>query len=392
MSVLTRRHIAKLLADYYAQPANRVVASSSGETAMDFGSLWGEFHYRHQVGKLYAKQEGRWLTSVELLRPFYSRCIANFVAASTTDTTSSANQEIEIVEVGGGRATNASVILSHLQQAHPKVYERVRVYTMMDASPSLLELQRKTMEQTDHSEKMRFERKDMIHVAEKKLPFLEHSDVPTVLIACELLDNLPHDKIRVTKAGKQIDQAEVTTDLQEHFVPLCDGLLEQVLRIAPQYTQERLVWVPTVACAILHQLHEERPNSTLMLADFDWLPPPDLTQQQEEQLRSSIWAAGEPIVTDMEGNDHPCYIQSPDHCDILFPTNFHHLASFVANSWKIQKNSVTVHKQGDFLQLHGPEQVQATKSWWTQFNPLLHDFVNCSVLTVANNNQPVRKA
>jgi Putative S-adenosyl-L-methionine-dependent methyltransferase len=233
-----------------------------------------------------------------------------------------------------------------------------------------------------------------------------------VCIACELLDNLPHDKIRVM-GGKICQQGEIIPSdqeastnqnsqdsecngdemhqprvpLDETFVPLSDPLLSLVLKLAPEYAMSSVLsWVPTVACGVLHRLHKERPNATLALADFDWLPTPDLTRAQGEK-RISIWAAGEPIVTDMKGLDHPCYLLSPDHCDILFPTNFAHLASFVKRSWGIPAGNtstfqVNVHKQSDFLEQFGPEQVQATKSWLTGFTPMLHDFGNCGALTV----------
>lgn len=169
--MLVRRHVAKLLADYYAQPANRVVGSALlTEGEINFKGLWGEWHYRRVVARLYAVQEGRWLTSVELMRPFYSQALGNFVAvqarAQLEDTVE--HQAFDIVEMGGGRATNASVILSHLQESHPDIYERVDSYTMIDASPSLLELQEKTMRSGGHFDKMRFELKDMIDIAEGK--------------------------------------------------------------------------------------------------------------------------------------------------------------------------------------------------------------------------------
>ena len=40
-------------------------------------------------------------------------------------------------------------------------------------------------------------------------------------------------------------------------------------------------------------------------------------------------------------------------------------------------------KQNEFLERYGPEEVEATKSWWTGYSPLLEDFTNCSVLTIS---------
>ena len=45
-----------------------------------------------------------------------------------------------------------------------------------------------------------------------------------------------------------------------------------------------------------------------------------------------------------------------------------------------------VQKQSEFLERYGPEHVRATESWLTGYTPLLHDFTNCSVLTITNEN------
>lgn len=233
------------------------------------------------------------------------------------------------------------------------------------------------------------------------------SETPTVVLTCELLDNLPHDKVLV-KAGRLFEQGEVEKftitkddenndnqqteahEWEETFVPLSDPLLSEVLKVAPTtYTRSSTItWIPSVACGVLHRLHQERPNSTLMFADFDWLPPPDVTEQE----RVSSWAPGEPIITDMNNTDHACYLQAPPHCDILFPTDFSKLASFVSKSWNIENSNnsqlqVDVLKQSDFLEKFGPGQVEATKSWLTGFSPMLHDFGNCSALTVTRRSK-----
>ena len=145
--------------------------------------------------------------------------------------------------------------------------------------------------------------------------FLTPSETPTVVLTCELLDNLPHDKVRVT-AGRIVEQGEIektkrsytSADEGQHhtemevFQPSSDPLLTTVLKLAPGYTRSSIfTWVPTVACGVLHRLNRERPNTSIMIADFDWLPRPDLSAETEGQERLSIWASGEPIITDMEG-------------------------------------------------------------------------------------------
>ena len=215
------------------------------------------------------------------------------------------------------------------------------------------------------------------------------SDKPTVVLGLEVLDNLPHDKVR-SRPSRAIEQAEIQQSrqnpevLEEIFAPLSDVLLSRVLNVVPSYVQAHPTWVPTVACGMLECIGNQRPNSSIVLADFDWLPAPELSSASIS-ARLSTWAEGEPIVTDMDGVDHCCYLTSPRYCDILFPTDFEKLASFVKRTRKGSESFETilhVEKQAEFLERYGKEQVMATKSWLTGHTPLLHDFTNCSVLTV----------
>jgi hypothetical protein len=233
----------------------------------------------------------------------------------------------------------------------------------------------------------------------------------------EVLDNLPHDKIR-GKIRHKLEQAEVfsvldktsKTDskqqtLREHFVPLMDPLLKRILRTVPNYYTEQSTsglhtdafWVPSIACGVLQHAIHQRPNLGLVMADFDWLPAPDLDPDpkfSEDNGLSGLLSAGEtpaegsPIVTDMEGKDHESYLAAPPHCDILFPTDFPKLESFVKRCLPAAAPSmVRVEKQSRFLERWGSEHVAKTRSWLTGHTPLLHDFVNCSVLTISPNKQ-----
>ena len=227
---------------------------------------------------------------------------------------------------------------------------------------------------------------------------LPPSDTPTVVLAMEVLDNLPHDKIRA-KSRKLLQQAEIQKQRdkdsaeEEVFVPLDDPLLARVIKNVPSFAKPYPTWIPSVACGVLEHLIQQRPNLGLAFADFDWLPAPDLTSNSAtkvEPSRRTEWAEGEPIITDMDGVDHECFLRAPPHCDILFPTDFDKLASFAKHIMvkKGRKSTVQVEKQADFLEHYGPNHVQKTKSWLSGQTPLLQDFVNCSVLTIRTNPQP----
>lgn len=398
--MLVRHYVAQKLAAYYAQPSAAVVGSAS---RIDFRSLWGEWHWQRVYQKLYRRTSGQWLTPVELFQPYFSNILAHFIAHH-----SRTNQKIQIVEIGGGRGTNANCLLHALQTQAPDVYEQITQYTLIDNSPTLLELQQETVSQ-EYRDKMAFRHLDLLQVAEQ--PFSKdtemslltpnlHSndhnrnttDTTTFVLALEVLDNLPHDKIRIRSGSQMIEQAEIHPQpdgtLEEVFVPLTDPLLQQLVTKFIGTQRRPVTWFPTVAYRLLQQILEQQPTTQLLLMDFDSLPHPDRLRNHH---RNSTWAYGEPLVTDMDDMDHLCYLTPRDdqHCDILFPTDFrqlHRAAQTILSSSSSSSSSsqVTTAKQSQFLQAYGPAQVEATQSWLTGYTPLLHDFVNCSALTVTS--------
>ena len=504
--MLVRRFIGRRLAAYYAQPSHKVVGRSTeledvaaksiggnhfngnaNSNANLLSSLLGEWHWKRVFRRIYEEREGHWLTPVELFQPHYSYVLGDFCAqyyermapTQTTSTQETTTVPFEIVELGGGRGTNAKWILSYLKDHKPRVYASLASYTLVDSSPSLHKTQMERFLNGPHAEKVRFELKDLVDVAQGTIPLVSKSNVPTVLMGMEVLDNLPHDKIR-GRIRHNLEQAEVVSFIdnkkdkkkttnsttknskqppesspkyKEKFVPLSDPLLKRVLRTLPNYykqqqqPQSNSTWVPSIACGVLQHAIHQRPNLGLVMADFDWLPDPDLDPDRKtskdgydsSNCTNETLAEGSPIVTDMKGIDHESYITAPPHCDILFPTDFEKLASFAkrclstatrpptaavpAASASIRRNSkhpksksasksashsspplpkvvasmpktepittattmpvIRVEKQSQFLERWGREHVAKTKSWLTGHTPLLHDFVNCSVLTIS---------
>lgn len=161
---LVRRSVGKQLAAYYAQPANLVVGTSAGVGDSNLSSLLGEWHWKRVFRKLYEEREGHWLTPVELFRPHYSHIVADFCAFATKDVSC---RRIDIVELGGGRGTNANLILSYLRDTKPEVYSKL-TYTLVDSSPSLHRLQREALALSDHGERVKFAQKDLMDVAEAR--------------------------------------------------------------------------------------------------------------------------------------------------------------------------------------------------------------------------------
>ena len=229
--------------------------------------------------------------------------------------------------------------------------------------------------------------------------FLEESNKPTVVIAMEVLDNLPHDKVTLCQETGKILQAEIHpiyknsneshTELEEKFVPISDELLKEVIALQPSYLPSSSSsfgtnWVPTVACGVLEQIFNARPNTSVVLADFDWLPSPQL-ESGSTRTRRSLKGNNEPLVTCMNDLDHLCYLDAPPFCDILFPTDFPKLLCFTQNL--LMKKNIEckghIMKQNEFLFQYGPNEIDKTRGRLTGFTPLLEDFTNCSIMSAS---------
>jgi hypothetical protein len=384
--MLVRKFISHRLNSYYSQPSQSVVGGVSAPLNLH----WGRFYWLHTYKKLYKQNHGQWLTPVELFQPYYTRTIVNWMRELLEHA-----QTPHIVELGGGRGTNAKIVLETLKREHPAIFDKVQ-YTLIDSSTSLIELQQETLSGLS-ADKVHFRQLDLHDVASGKAELLPYSVEPTVVIALEVLDNLPHDKIRIRNGV--VEQAEIvrvdtkeplpdkdlddqSIQLEEAYKPLNDLLIQDVLAIAPQFMPRRgILWIPSVACGLLRQLKRDRPQSSLLMADFDWLPAGDFTPGHER--RSLRAHKGEPIVTCMDDVDHLCYLQAPILSDILFPTDFHMLAGFSRKIWK-DKAHIAVNKQRDFIYKYGPDEVKATSNRISGFSPLVSDFDNCSVLSITN--------
>lgn len=161
---LTRKFVSARLSEYYAQPADKVVGVSAAIPKDNLSSHLGQWHWRRVLQNYYEEREGHWLTPVELFQPHFSNILGDFCCHSTTSR--SGNEELEIIELGGGRGTNAKLILSYLQEHKPSIYENV-IYTIVDSSPTLHRLQRSVFED-NHSDKVKFQQVDLLDVAEQK--------------------------------------------------------------------------------------------------------------------------------------------------------------------------------------------------------------------------------
>ena len=168
--MLVRRFIGKRLAEYYAQPSHKVVGRSTElEASSNLSTLLGEWHWKRYFGRVYQEREGHWLTPVELFQPHYSYVLGDFCAQYYEQMKKNEQNDnsipLEIIELGGGRGTNANWILSYLREEKPHVYDSLTSYTLVDSSPSLHKAQIERFQNGPHADKVKFELKDLADVA-----------------------------------------------------------------------------------------------------------------------------------------------------------------------------------------------------------------------------------
>jgi hypothetical protein len=197
-------------------------------------------------------------------------------------------------------------------------------------------------------------------------------------------------------------------------------------------------FVPTGCLALLHELHACFPRHALLLADFDSLPPPDLSWVHLAHLvqpkgraeaevaadaalefiaagASPLGSLGAPLVSERvhsgANRDHPTYLVPMGAADILFPTAFDWVAalyrgaaedaatqrvvavdpgtreaaqsatdaaSVATTEAEVQQRVTTaVVKQRVFLEAHTLDRRLTTTR--SGYNPFLMDFANTTV-------------
>lgn len=186
--MLVRDYIKKALyegkSSYFASSTRKPIISNP---ITNFRLLKNESEWREAQQYIYdsGKNGGDWSTQVELYQPYFSKCIANFSIHEEQFIENGLN----IIEIGGGLGTNAKAFLDHLQYHHPKIYQQCK-YTLCEISPSLASIQQENVKSSSHERQCEVINKD----------FLTWDTVinkPTIIIALEVLDNLPHDKVRI---------------------------------------------------------------------------------------------------------------------------------------------------------------------------------------------------
>lgn len=210
---------------YFARADLDLILSAS----IPFTRLLGEWHYRRRLRALYASRNEAWMTPVEVFAPHYSRALASYMLRHARESA------LRVVEVGGGNGTNARCILDYLRDHAAQVYENTE-YTLVEISSVLAERQRREL--AEHTARVTLVNANFLQL-DRRL-----ARGPAFLLALEVLDNLPHDKVRMRRVGGHPQYEEAVCaqsdgSWKESFRPLADELIRRLLRVAGERVFER---------------------------------------------------------------------------------------------------------------------------------------------------------
>lgn len=337
---LTRDHIRSLLYDKdagYFSTTDCVMTPPAGNEGLSFKMMFGNPGYQRHLRELYKGSDDAWLTPVELFQPWYARGIAGFMAQQAEVTS---GKPVSIVEVGGGNGTAARGMLDFIKEQHPEVYERTR-YTLVEISGAMASRQHALLSEAHSTDRFEVINEDFLEWT----PSSEISESTGFLVALEVLDNLPHDKLvrRVDeqRVESESDWAEWTDATEKEWTetwvvpgvmnepiekqrPLQDSIAIRTARwfLTPNIestvntttsggggilgyfrrkrqarasikvlaerttfeenqTSERAVFVPSGSTSLLDKLVQSLPGHRLIASDFSALPAPDLPESME---------------------------------------------------------------------------------------------------------------
>lgn len=407
------------------------------DAGIAFKRLLGEWHYRRQLHRLFSAKNEAWLTPVEIFAPHYSQALARHILARRDPA-----HPLRVFEVGGGNGTNAHCILDFLRRQAPEVYAQCS-YTLVDTSGPMHERQRRAV--AGHGPRARCVHADF-------RAWDGDCDQPCFVLALEVLDNLPHDKVRLTAAptapagGSPGAEAalweEATVDtvgpggaLREVYRPASDPIVVEALALWGQGLRDALAaarggsrahrrrrrgaaaaaqsvmspldvdtvtglavpaartnatFIPTGSLQLLHRLREGFPRHALLTADFTDLPPPQLGAQSRPR-DGTLDALRAPLVAARDPATGACF----DHGTYLVDDGSADVFFPVDFAALARAYHAVTGRRADcssstaFLERWADTAQTRTL---TGYNPLLEDFANTAFLETAASERGRREA
>jgi len=394
---------------YFADPVSPIVSGHS----IDFNALVGMADYKRAEQALY-RDSGHWLTPAELFQPYYSQAIAHWLIH--VHAMRNTRLPMRIFEVGAGNGTNAVGVLDLIKRQRPDLYAHVR-YDIVEISPALAVKQQQWLAKA-HPGKVAVHNADF-------LQWRTRVDGPVAVVALEVLDNLPHDKVIMSGTPRESwQQVSVVEDastgtLSESAAPLTDALTlracalfpPQLVRHTAAFTwnpvaymsqrgvakvkqqraafeiatsRQQAAFVPSGCVQLLDVLADCFPAHALLAADFAVLPlgnhDMDGSDDEPGSLRGCL---NSPIVSSRLPNgelrDHTTYLVK-DSADIYFQTDFEKLNE----AWKTvtgKRQGANVHSSASFLSRFAGADAIAKTTTRNGYNPMLEDYANTNIFT-----------
>ncbi|CAG9466937.1 unnamed protein product [Pedinophyceae sp. YPF-701] len=412
---------------------------------IDFPALPGAGAYKAIVAHVFRELGVSFLTPGEIFRPYYGHAVARWILEEHRRAARRAAPQrlnLQVYELGAGRASLACDILDYFRDHAAEVYGRMR-YATVEASRELAGRQRQAFDERGHGRVASVQQRDASTAAGWGRRDARHC----VVIATEVLDNMPHDRV-VARAHGGVSELHETwvvpradaapqdwmdnadgSSVIEELRPLSDVLIRRTLAAYQSSRESPDAWpalqaearvsagsrlgsfvdwlaggsassaasvrgsdegdailhLPTTATRFFDALHAARPNHSLLMADFDALPG------------VQIPGVNAPLVSELiagEGHrDHPSYLIPAGRADIFYPSDFPALCASYLSSAQHSKRAEEraprpshadstaqcSHEQSrSFLQRWAPWERATTGSG---YNPMLEEFPNTRFLT-----------
>ena len=239
----------------------------AAHTALPFREMTGRADYERALTERYAERAG-FLTPAEIFAPWYSYAAARWALAwHRVDAAKAARvglrpPQLRVAEFGVGSGAHAVHFLDYVRTHAPAVFATCR-YAGVDASQGACAAFEARLRAAHPGVAATI-------VADARSAWalpegFSDDSTPTVVFALELLDNLPHDKVRGGFEGWVVDG-------REDFRPVSDPWVRKALALE---TVGGDAFVPTGALQFLARVFAGAPRPRLFLADFSQLPRPE---------------------------------------------------------------------------------------------------------------------
>ena len=350
-----------------------------------YNNFTGAHNYMEALGKHYP--EYAFLTPVEIFQPWYGHTIANYILDK-------AKGKVSIVEIGPGTGTAALSILDFFKKHSTQTYENLKYY-LCEISPVLAS----TCVERISDQHAQLLKNGQIEIVNKSgMEFDVDIKGQCFVLALEVLDNLPHDRIYKDAQNKWSLQAVVDTSKEtpvEIQEPISDSVIQTCTELflnLPELTDKEReeehregfiynfmkywysrhksnnAFIPTGQYILLSSLLSHIPKAHFILADFDSL------------VGTKIDAINSPIVSQKgklshEKLDFDTYLVNRGEADIMFPTDFKMTQAIVK---QLTGRSGKVWKSYKFMEEYAKTKWTETK---TGYRPMFDDFKNTSIFT-----------